>query len=883
MRRPPGPLAPGGAPSVTALLDSGGVFAPDQTARLDVSAREAPPASTVAPVDTTVWVEGNVVAERYHLARHLGAGAMGEVFLANDHLLRKEVALKVLRSDLAENRTIFKRFLREVALAHSVTHPNVVRIYDTGEAHGLPYLSMEYLRGQTLEELLAESQDSDTPPMTLDEIRETATEILSGLQAAHEAGVIHRDLKPANVMLTRRGAIVMDFGVAGFDALPSAKPDPSKLGSLVRTEAGTIFGSPAYMAPELWDGGLANVQTDLYSFGVMLYQMLTGQLPYNAPNARLFLEKLKANKPKPVRSLRRDTPWNLALLVERCMSHDAERRPRSATSATRLVAPLTRARRSVIAGVVGAATLFGASSMIFERTQEWDAQGLPDALALADVHAAVRHYDVGDYEPALTMLDRVAARAPRSASVAFWRALIHHELTDPEARAEDCKVPGSFEGSENWRELARAACGSSFSLATPIRDMIDGRGAMPPAYLALAIEYDLVPRLEAVRDPGPALRHEARAAEDALDRFPEWNLDGVMLPLRWELARARLQVATGHTDTAVQHMDEILERHPSAPAARVYGAWLFSQLGQRNRARALADAAFEADPRPALRLALDEGRVHEAGSHVDGLLGHPLHSAALQTWCAYAFRYEIERVPRRCRDLPPGLVRAMWAGAAVQADLAVMTRHERDIVEAQADVNMGRCLDRAPRVATLTHTRPPFSTYHRQLEVSAALCVHDPASASRPLASQLAETLTALDPEDPWSNLLDAQVDLTMGRQTLAASRRQVAAELWSGADADLPLVGRLRDAVAGRNPSTAADIAADVQPLDLSRGTRVRGSLSDFKDGADALDGAPEEAPEVAPDASGAPLHGVQVDSKPLISGGARGVLSNRASHRPT
>src|SRR5690606_35763215 len=207
-------------------------------------------------------------------------------------------------------------------------------------------------------------------------------------------------------------------------------------------------------------------------------------------------------------------------------------------------------------------------------------------------------------------------------------------------------------------------------------------------------EHDLVPRLEAVRDPGPALRHEARAAEAALDRAPQWSIDGVMLPLRWDLARARLEVATGHTDTAMQTVDALLERHASAPAAGVYGAWLFSQLGQRNRARALADAAFESDPRPALRLALDEGRVRETGVHVDSLSGEALHAAALQTWCAYAFRYEVGRVPPRCRDLPPGLVRAMWAGGAVAADLAAMTRHERDVVEAQNEMNMGRCLDR---------------------------------------------------------------------------------------------------------------------------------------------------------------------------------------------
>ncbi len=746
------------------------------------------------PVEPEAWAPGKLVAERYFLERHLGAGAMGEVFLANDHLLKKEVALKVLRADLAQNRTIFKRFLREVALAHSVTDPHIVRIYDTGEAHGLPYLSMEYLRGQTLDELVSDApEDEDTPPMTLDEIRETAAEILGGLQSAHAAGVIHRDLKPANVMLTRRGAIVMDFGVAGFGTLESSPPDPNELDSLVRTEAGTIFGSPAYMAPELWEGAPANVQTDLYAFGVMLYQMLTGRLPYDAPNARVFLEKLKTTKPKPVRSLRKDTPWNLALLVERCMDHDPERRPRSAEAAARLVAPLSRARRAGVIGAVGAVGLFAASTFVLQGQDPWDEQGLPDALALADVHAAVRHYDAGDYPPALTLLDRVEARAPASAGVHFWRALIWHELEDGDARLRGCGER-EFKGSELWREMARFACADDFALAPTLRARIEGRGALPEAFLAIAIEHDLVPRLEAVHDAGPALRHEARTAAEALESAPTWQLDEVALPVRWSLARARLELASGEPDAAKKSTEALLMRFPETPATRVYAAWLFTQLGQRERARALADQLLETDPRPALRLALDEGRVRETGVRVDAMHGHPLHASALQLWCGYAFRYEIESPPRRCRALAPGLVRALWAGGAQRADLDAMDPLARGLLDAQSDINMGHCLERPPKVHTLAHVAPPFSTYQRQLEVGAALCAHDPANADRAVAAQLSETLTAMDPGDPWANLIEAQVDLTTGRSSLANSRRNLVAELWAGADPDLPLVARLRD-----------------------------------------------------------------------------------------
>ena len=349
------------------------MFPPDQTAELSTPAGRKPPRADVAaaaadsitdgrsehkaPAKVGVWEEGAVINDRYTLERRLGGGSMGVVFLASDRLLKKQVALKVLRSDLAKSRATVRRFLREVALAHSVTHPNVVRIYDTGEADGLPYFSMEHLQGQTLDELIEagrprEGSDGD-PPMMLREIREISHEILSGLAAAHEVGIVHRDLKPANVMLTHRGAIVMDFGVAGFDQpVPGVRPNPAEARSLVRTEAGTIFGSPAYMAPELWEGASATVQSDLYSFGVMLYQMLSGRLPIEAPNAKAFLIKLKEEKPTPIRQLRKNTPWNLALLVSRCMAPDPERRPVSAHAAANLVAPFSGRWTWVVGGLL---------------------------------------------------------------------------------------------------------------------------------------------------------------------------------------------------------------------------------------------------------------------------------------------------------------------------------------------------------------------------------------------------------------------------------------------------------------------------------------------------------------------------------------------------
>ena len=246
-----------------------------------------------------------------------------------------------------------------------------------------------------------DDEGSNAPAMTLREIREISHEILSGLAAAHDAGIVHRDLKPANVMLTHRGAIVMDFGVAGFDSPGEAepKPNPAEARSLVRTEAGTIFGSPAYMAPELWEGAPATVQSDLYSFGVMLYQMLSGRLPIEAPNAKVFLVKLREEKPTPVRQLRKDTPWTLALLVARCMRTEPEKRPVSAAVAANLVSPLRLRRRWIAAGVLVTAAAVSAAYLL--RGVHEDPQtalGLPDRVAVADHQQHRRRLAVGQID-----------------------------------------------------------------------------------------------------------------------------------------------------------------------------------------------------------------------------------------------------------------------------------------------------------------------------------------------------------------------------------------------------------------------------------------------------------------------------------------------------
>lgn len=774
------------------------VHPPEDTAELD----------KIDEAANTPWVQGGMIDERYYLERRLGGGAMGEVWLSSDRLLKKSVALKVLRPELAKNRATVRRFLQEVALAQSVTHPNVVRIHDTGEAHGLPYFTMEYLQGQTLDQLVGrhgELPSSDTPPMSLREIRELSIEILGGLEAAHAVGVIHRDLKPANVMLTHRGAILMDFGVAGVEAFPGlakkASPNPNEARSLIHTAAGTIFGSPAYMAPELWEGASATVHSDLYSFGVMLYQMLTGRLPYDAPNASAFLEKLRTETPVPVKTLRKDTPLRLAAAVTRCMARAPEERPSSAQAVADLVTPLARRRGIVIGAAVTTLGAVAIAATAYQSTPSYEALGLPDAIAEADLHGAVRSWDVGDYESARRQLDRLEARAPRSAAVVFWRATVEKELRDHESRLAHCSG-GSWQGSQSWVELADAACGSSYDLGKALLATLGGKaGGLNDAYLPLAVEGSLIPQVEVGLDRSGALTRQAEAVLDRLGDDPDFE-DGAYTPVRWGLAEMDLNIALGRLDMARELVNRLLDDYPDAPIAKERAAWLYSHLGERERARVWASEVESIDPRPTLRMTLEEGRLAEAWERVEQLDDGPYSSAALEMWCGYAFRFELPSPPPQCDALGPGLVRTLWGRATGRGtDGATMTPHERTIAAQQAGLNLGDCLDRVDPGPVLTHSAPPFETYLAQLQVSAAVCAHSPSRSDLATARRLAEQLNAVAPGDLWSLLLQAQLESAGGSDSIAQSKRQLVAEAWSDADADLPLVSRLRESLAPPAP----------------------------------------------------------------------------------
>ena len=237
----------------------------------------------------------------YEVLSPLGAGGMGEVYRARDTRLAREVAIKVLPSDVADDQERLKRFEKEARSASSLNHPSIVTIYDIGRADSVSYIAMELVEGKTLRELL---QAGSLPIRKLLQI---ATHVADGLARAHEAGIVHRDLKPENVMVTKDGlAKILDFGVAKLSFAGSGRGDETSLPTQTATTPGVVMGTIGYMSPEQAGGRAVDLRSDQFSFGSLLYEMATGNRAFARGSAVQTLAAIMQEEPDPVdRSTRR--------------------------------------------------------------------------------------------------------------------------------------------------------------------------------------------------------------------------------------------------------------------------------------------------------------------------------------------------------------------------------------------------------------------------------------------------------------------------------------------------------------------------------------------------------------------------------------------------
>ncbi|MDT7778206.1 MAG: eukaryotic-like serine/threonine-protein kinase [Acidobacteriota bacterium] len=269
-----------------------------------------------------------IIAGRFRVECEIGRGGMGTVYRASHLGLERPVAIKILKQEFAAHPEIAERFMREARTMARLKHPRGAMIFDAGHlADGRPFIVMEYVEGSTLAETLAR-EGTFAPERAV----RVASEICDVLSEAHALGIVHRDLKPSNIILNERGVCVLDFGIAKV-----LQDSTEMTRTHATTESGLVIGTPRYMSPEQCLGHRVGPATDLYSVGVLLYEMLAGRTPFVDQHSSVVLVKQATAQPTPLQALRPDVPRSLALAVHTLLAKNPAHRPASAAEASRMV------------------------------------------------------------------------------------------------------------------------------------------------------------------------------------------------------------------------------------------------------------------------------------------------------------------------------------------------------------------------------------------------------------------------------------------------------------------------------------------------------------------------------------------------------------------
>jgi eukaryotic-like serine/threonine-protein kinase len=306
-------------------------------------------AARVFSEDIETILVGRVLGH-YHIMAFLGAGGMGEVYLAQDPRLDRTVALKILPADLASDPDRMQRFTREAKAASALNHPNVAIIHDVGESGGIRFIVMEHVEGQTLAATIAGRV------LAVAEVIDIAAQVADALDAAHAKGITHRDIKPANLMLTPRGQVkVLDFGIAKM----TQQEETSLTGQWSadrQTAVGSVIGSAAHMSPEQIVGSEVDSRSDLFSLGVVMYEMATGRLPFTGATRAELIDRILHAPPESITIMNHDLPFELERITLRCLEKTLERRYQSARD---LLTDLRELKRQIDTGIAAAKSTIG--------------------------------------------------------------------------------------------------------------------------------------------------------------------------------------------------------------------------------------------------------------------------------------------------------------------------------------------------------------------------------------------------------------------------------------------------------------------------------------------------------------------------------------------
>jgi serine/threonine protein kinase/Tfp pilus assembly protein PilF len=314
----------------------------------------------------------SLFAERYEILEELGKGGMGEVYKVKDTKLNEEMALKVLKPEIAADKGTIERFKNELKLARKIAHRNVCKMYDLNEEKEIPYITMEYVKGEDLKSLI-----KTKGKLSIDEATKIAQQVCSGLAEAHDLGIVHRDLKPQNIMIDKKDtAKIMDFGIARSMEAPGV------------TQTGMIVGTPDYMSPEQVEGKEVDQRSDLYALGVILFEMTTGRLPFEGETAISVALKHKTEIPPSPSDINSEISGNFNRLILRCLEKDPEKRFQSTeellSGLTKLDQTISSIEPQITAaeppGALDSIAVLPFKDMSPQRDQDYFCEGLAEEL-----------------------------------------------------------------------------------------------------------------------------------------------------------------------------------------------------------------------------------------------------------------------------------------------------------------------------------------------------------------------------------------------------------------------------------------------------------------------------------------------------------------------